>query len=103
MHVVSSGHNIGCQYDLSFPYQGAMKAGPGYLVFRCSYEYIINTNNKYTLFLSLLYLLRYILTSSSFQKNNIFDVMSMWKHIYRSVSYTHLRAHETRHDLVCRL
>src|SRR5450756_2510085 len=22
---------------------------------------------------------------------------------YRSVSYTHLRAHETRHDLVCRL
>src|SRR5450756_2778289 len=23
--------------------------------------------------------------------------------IYQSVSYTHLRAHETRHDLVCRL
>src|SRR5659263_697411 len=23
--------------------------------------------------------------------------------IYKSVSYTHLRAHETRHDLVCRL
>src|SRR5665648_1199097 len=25
------------------------------------------------------------------------------KHGYISVSYTHLRAHETRHDLVCRL
>src|SRR5450759_4656178 len=24
-------------------------------------------------------------------------------HRYRPVSYTHLRAHETRHDLVCRL
>src|SRR5450756_2677048 len=24
-------------------------------------------------------------------------------HGYRTVSYTHLRAHETRHDLVCRL
>src|SRR5659263_709769 len=26
----------------------------------------------------------------------------MWQ-IIRAVSYTHLRAHETRHDLVCRL
>src|SRR5665648_1160115 len=26
-----------------------------------------------------------------------------WSHNIRSVSYTHLRAHETRHDLVCRL
>src|SRR5450756_947415 len=26
-----------------------------------------------------------------------------WPHLYESVSYTHLRAHETRHDLVCRL
>ena len=25
------------------------------------------------------------------------------KHLPRAVSYTHLRAHETRHDLVCRL
>src|SRR5450759_575843 len=24
-------------------------------------------------------------------------------HLQRAVSYTHLRAHETRHDLVCRL
>src|SRR5450756_2373177 len=24
-------------------------------------------------------------------------------HIFTAVSYTHLRAHETRHDLVCRL
>src|SRR5450756_1497392 len=26
-----------------------------------------------------------------------------WLHCVVSVSYTHLRAHETRHDLVCRL
>src|SRR5450756_377385 len=26
-----------------------------------------------------------------------------WKRRYGAVSYTHLRAHETRHDLVCRL
>src|SRR5450759_3149645 len=25
------------------------------------------------------------------------------EHLYTAVSYTHLRAHETRHDLVCRL
>ena len=25
------------------------------------------------------------------------------QHIAKPVSYTHLRAHETRHDLVCRL
>src|SRR5450756_2594465 len=28
---------------------------------------------------------------------------SLSVHTKRSVSYTHLRAHETRHDLVCRL
>ena len=28
----------------------------------------------------------------------------LWKDgVYTTVSYTHLRAHETRHDLVCRL
>src|SRR5450756_2244449 len=26
-----------------------------------------------------------------------------WQNRYQAVSYTHLRAHETRHDLVCRL
>src|SRR5450759_2675661 len=31
------------------------------------------------------------------------DVSALFKHYYQPVSYTHLRAHETRHDLVCRL
>ena len=31
------------------------------------------------------------------------DMKTMLSHLYTSVSYTHLRAHETRHDLVCRL
>src|SRR5450759_55940 len=39
----------------------------------------------------------------------LFQVQNISGHLYRllhdrmSVSYTHLRAHETRHDLVCRL
>src|SRR5659263_664929 len=41
------------------------------------------------------------------KKNNAgaksFDVVLMFKIILIPVSYTHLRAHETRHDLVCRL
>src|SRR5665648_1196110 len=32
-----------------------------------------------------------------------FDTICLNKHPINSVSYTHLRAHETRHELVCRL
>ena len=31
------------------------------------------------------------------------DVMDKLESVQKAVSYTHLRAHETRHDLVCRL
>src|SRR5450759_5393100 len=33
----------------------------------------------------------------------IVDVSGKWAEGHIDVSYTHLRAHETRHDLVCRL
>src|SRR5665648_1220754 len=33
----------------------------------------------------------------------IYDACNEKLHTPESVSYTHLRAHETRHDLVCRL
>src|SRR5665648_922874 len=38
-----------------------------------------------------------------FIKNNNIDTLVLGCTHYPPVSYTHLRAHETRHDLVCRL
>src|SRR5450759_672131 len=34
---------------------------------------------------------------------SLFSLTSSEHQAYKAVSYTHLRAHETRHDLVCRL
>src|SRR5665648_1247154 len=39
--------------------------------------------------------------SSPFQNSEFFSVC--YCKVHTPVSYTHLRAHETRHDLVCRL
>src|SRR5665648_1212348 len=38
-----------------------------------------------------------------FPKYGLCATLSFHIHGIRTVSYTHLRAHETRHDLVCRL
>src|SRR5450756_2944554 len=47
-----------------------------------------------------------VVTGCTFGKGNLI-FKDYGKHVYtfinRAVSYTHLRAHETRHDLVCRL
>ena len=35
--------------------------------------------------------------------NRVSSELAQNERLYNAVSYTHLRAHETRHDLVCRL
>ena len=36
-------------------------------------------------------------------KQDMIVILDLGSHENTAVSYTHLRAHETRHDLVCRL
>src|SRR5450756_2682103 len=36
-------------------------------------------------------------------ENTFYDLLKRYSKENEAVSYTHLRAHETRHDLVCRL
>src|SRR5450756_2922659 len=44
-----------------------------------------------------------VMRSMSFFSENVSCTTHVPGHTTNSVSYTHLRAHETRHDLVCRL
>ena len=48
--------------------------------------------------------LNYLLSGESDTKGLVIQLLNrMAEDDYEAVSYTHLRAHETRHDLVCRL
>ena len=53
----------------------------------------------------VIYKVCYLYTNPNAPLNDLYQdvILNLWKAYPKSVSYTHLRAHETRSNLVCRL